>query len=47
MYINPLAPKPDEQNFGFFEIQNMKELQIIIAFDLGKILSPEKVQSEG
>ena len=30
-----------------FEIQNMKELQIIIAFDLGKILSPEKVQSEG
>ena len=44
--INPLAPKPDEQNSGFFELSKMKILQIIIAFDLDKILSPEKVQSE-
>ena len=44
--LNPLDPKPDEQNLGFFELQNMKKLQTIIGFDLDKILSPEKVQSD-
>ena len=46
LLFNPLAPKPDEQNSGFFELSKMKKLQIIIGFDLDKILSPEKVQSD-